>query len=124
MRPVMPIVSIPWANTLGYPATLRREHLVGVQRVVVARRARVLHDLRALQVLDDDRGERLPGGELARLERHQLSTTFSVRTPTPRAVTTSSPCLVAVLGDRLGEHELARALALLLPPLARRASSR
>ena len=120
MRPVMPIVSIPCANTPGIAGDLGREHLVGVQRVVVAGRARVLHDLGALQVLDDDRRERL-----ARL-----------RAPAPTAPSQPSTALlgadadaargddelavlVAVLGDRLGEHELAGAPALLLPTLAR-----
>src|SRR4051812_20784227 len=40
------------------------EHLVGVDRVVVARGAGVLHDLRALEVLDDGGRELLALGEL------------------------------------------------------------
>ena len=101
---------------------LGREHLVGVQRVVVAGRPGVLDDLGAGAGC-----RRRPGWWCRRPSRcscdramaaPQLSTTRSVRTPTPRAVMTSSPCWSRYSVMRLAEDELAGALALLLPCLA------
>ena len=50
--------------------------------------------LGVLEHLDDDLGARVAHLQLRCLETHFCSTTFSVRTPTPRAVTTSSPSRV------------------------------
>src|SRR5215213_7251798 len=71
------------------------EDLVGVQRVVVTGGPGVLHDLGAGQVVGDDLGGRVADLHVGLLQAHrcppQASTTRSVRTPTPRAVMTSSP---------------------------------
>src|ERR1700751_5291159 len=68
-----------------------------MQRIVVARGARVLHDLGALEVVDDAGGVGLANLQVRGFEGHDdqascfWSTGRSVRTPTPRAVITSSP---------------------------------
>src|SRR6185437_757607 len=76
---------------------LRRVDLIRVQRVVIARYARVLHDLGARQVLRHTLAVGVADLERRRLQCHcdnssqPWSTGRSVVTPTPRAVTTSSP---------------------------------
>ena len=68
------------------------EDLVSVQRIVITGRAGVLDDLRACQIRDDHRAVDGADPDGRSVERHGWSLTVcSVRTPTPRAVTASSP---------------------------------
>ena len=104
---------------------LGREHLVGVQRVVVARRTRVLDDLGAREVVDDDRlvdvadGERVDGAAAgSRAHRPVGAHPDHARDDDELAV------LAAVLGDGLAELQQPAAAPLLLPALALVASRR
>ena len=73
----------------GVAGDLAGEHLVAVQRVVVARRARVHHDLGAGEIVDEQELLRV-----AHVQGRGADAHFgpSVSTATVRAVTTTSSC--------------------------------
>src|SRR5262249_42079194 len=94
-----------------------------VDRIEVARRARVLDDLRAGQVLDQDllarRADRERRAVDLRVPCHRLALHRLARHDADADRGRDElAALVAVLGDRLAEAHRAAAFALLLPALA------